>query len=108
MSPSSATVQHVTNASGTVAIASSSTSIGVTKVTEGVSTDPLLLDNISSIVSTADIIAAASVVILALSFGYNVYSTRKRRQLDEAFKDLRLKEYELDLAKFKRKNQRRS
>lgn len=101
MNPSSVTAQHVTNASGTVAIASSSTSIGATSVMTGVAPDPVLIQNVASMVSTADMIALCSCVVLALSFAYNVYSTRKRRIIDESEHELRAKEYELELAKFK-------
>lgn len=104
MTPSSATIQHVTNASGTVAIASSSTSIGVTKVTEGVMTNPTVIENINTVVSMADMIALCSLIVLVLSFLYNMYATRKRRKMDELSYDLRTKEYNLELAKFKTRN----
>jgi len=104
MTPSSATIQNVTNASGTVAIASSSTSIGVSKVVEGVTVDPILIDQASSMVNTADMIALASLVVLTLSFIYNMYATRKQRTLDERIERLRAKEYDLELAKFKMRN----
>lgn len=100
MNASVATTQHVTNASGTVAIASSTTSIGVAKVGEKALNDPALIESVNQVVSNADMIALCSVCVLTLSVIYNIYATRKRRALDEEFRDLRQKEYELNLAKF--------
>lgn len=102
-------VQHVTNASGTVAIASTSTSLGVASV---INSSPEITQSLAttaqSVISTADLIGIFSVSILALSFLFNVYATKRRRilaekqtSLDERFYTLRKAEHELDLTRYK-------
>ena len=101
MNPYNVTAQTVTNASGTVAIASSSTSFAVSNVTAGVTHDPVLLENVHSFLSWSEAIGLVSVVTMILSFAYTVYSSQRKRMLDLQSHELRAKEYSLDLAKFR-------
>jgi len=104
------TTQTVTNASGTIAIASATTGMGVTKV---VNAAPVigaehLINTAGMVLSVAEITGICSAVILVLSFFWNVISTRRRlkikveqKELDEKYYTLRKYEYELELAKYK-------
>lgn len=108
MSLSSATTQTVTNASGTVAIATTSTSLGVTQVIKDAPVDAIqLIDAANYVITTADKIGMFSAIIMFLSFAYNIYSSRKKQRielakvdLDEQYYFLRMKEYELDKIKY--------
>lgn len=110
MSTTVLTAQHVTNASGAVALASTSTSLGVAKITNVAPPEGAeqLIDKAHLLITTADMIGICSVTVLVLSFLWNVHATRKRTKreiakamLDERFYALRKSEHELELARFK-------
>ena len=91
---------HITNATGTVAIASSSSSMGVAKIAESAPADAtLLIQEAHQIITTADAIAIVSVVIMGISFVWKVYTDIKRKDIDERLYDLRKRELELELIK---------
>ena len=103
MNLSGALTQHVTNASGTIAIASTSTSI----TTQGIINDaPLTADTLiqraQEVISTADKIAIISCIVLVISVLWNIYSNKKKQQLDEKFYILRQQELELEKERFLR------
>jgi hypothetical protein len=110
MNPINVTTQHVTNASGTIAIASTSTSLGVTRV---ISEAPIigaeqLIDTANTILTTADVIGMFSGSILLMSFMWNVYATKRRMKMtmakaiiDEKYYVLRKSEHELEIQKHK-------
>ncbi len=108
MSLSVATTQHVTNASGTIAIASTSTSISVASVISEAPVDAHnLVDIANQVITTADVIGICAIIVLTLSFIHTVVVTRKRKlehavrvYQDQQFYNLRLKEYELEREKF--------
>ena len=108
MSIPAATAQTVTTASGTVAIATTSTSLGVAKVMAEAPTDAQQLAEVAQyVITTADKIGLFSATIMLLSFTYTVYSSRRKRSIDLAkveldgqFYQLRLGEYELEKAKY--------
>ena len=110
MNLSAVTSQHITNASGTVAIASTSTSLGVTKVVNSApyAENSGIIDTANAVITTADMIGIFSAVVLLASFAWNVYATRKRlkfkaekAEFDQRYLELRQREHELELAKFK-------
>jgi hypothetical protein len=101
MNPTSATIQNVTNVSGTVAIASSSTSIGVAKVAASAPPEATyLIDQANSVITSADMIAICSTVVLLTSLVWNVYASKKKQNMDEKFYQLRQAELALERAKF--------
>lgn len=106
MTPTHVTPQTVTNASGTIAVASSSTSIGAQKIiSEAPANAEQLLHTANQVITTADIIALCSCTILLFSFIWTIYSSRKKRVIDEKYYILRKQEYELERAKFMQANQ---
>lgn len=106
MTPSSVTTQHVTNASGTIAIASTSTSIGAqTIASKAPAGAEQLLHTADMVITTADMVGMFSASILFASFLWNIYSSKKKREIDERYYSLRKAEHELAMAKFKQGNQ---
>lgn len=100
------TPQHVTNASGTIALASTSTSIGAQKiVNEAPASAEHMLHTANSVITTADMIALGSVSIMLASFLWNVYSSKKNRQIDEKFYRLRQEELALEMLKIRNKDE---
>lgn len=77
----------VTNVSGATAIVSASTSKVVSMGS------PETIDMMREVMTTADIIGVCSFVVLALSFLWNVYSTRRKNKIE-------LMNYELEREKF--------
>jgi broad specificity polyphosphatase/5'/3'-nucleotidase SurE len=97
-----ATIQHVINTSGTVAIASTSTSIGVSKIAASAPPNAeTLISHANEWVTVADMIGMFSALVLFSSFLWNIYVTRKRKAIDEKFYQLRKQELQLERDKFK-------
>lgn len=110
MSPSHVTAQTVTNASGTIALASTSTNIGVTQVVNAapVTGAEHLIHTAGAVLSLTEITGLCSAAVLILSFLWNIHSTRRklkqtdqRNAINEKFYQLRKEEHELELAKYK-------
>ena len=111
MNLSSLTAQHLTTTSGTLAIASTSTSLGVKKVISSAPSSGAekMISDASTVLNVTEIIGICSVTILVLSFIWNVYSTKRRIKmaydkslLDEKYYILRKMEHELEIAKHRR------
>lgn len=103
MNLSTVTPQHVTSASGTIAIASTSTSITTQRMlSDAPASAQELIQTAHEVISTADMIALASCLVLISSFAWNIYSSRKKQQMDEKFYILRQQELELEKEKFLR------
>ena len=102
--------QNVTNISGTIAVAATSTSKGIEAVMTHAPTNAEPLINAAhNAISLADKVGICSVCILGASFLYTIFSTRKRHrdieaqlEIDKKFYTLRKEELELEKAKFKK------
>lgn len=109
MTLSTAIPQNVTNVSGTIAIASTSTSIGVAKVADAAPEGAdILVTTAQQVISFADQMALFSVVIMTLSFLYTIWATNKKNkiaqrqaELDEKLYQIRKEELEFERAKLK-------
>ena len=86
----------VTNLSGATAIVSVSTSKTASMIQDSV--PPGLVEVIQrtqEVMTTADIVGVCSFVVLFLSFVWNVYSTRKKNQIEERNYMLEREKFEL-------------
>lgn len=98
MQITSVTNQTVTSASGTVAIASASTSKGVLIVTKDAPTS--VVQSAMEVVTIADIVAISSFVVLLLSSLWNVYSSRKMQQIESKNHELESRKLDMDRDRF--------
>lgn len=94
MNTSSVMNQTVTNVSGATALVSASTSKTASIIQDSAQANaPEVIQTAQDLMTTSDLIAVISVIVLVLSFLWNVYSTRRRNNIS-------MMNYKLEREKF--------
>lgn len=93
MNTSNALTSVVTNVSGAIALGSAASSKTISIIQEHVPLNEAVFNRTQDVMSTTDIIAIGSFIILMLSFGWNLWSTRRRNNIAD-------KNYQLEREKF--------